>query len=212
MSPKAVLLLSGGFDSPVAAYVLQHEGYDIVPLHITNIRYAGEESSEKCKRAASALNIHTIFVADMSDATEAFVAMCKHSYYFVLIKRLFLRLASLLCEKIGAKYIVMGDSLGQVGSQTLANVNSIQDASKFRVLTPLISMDKDEIIKLSRQIGTHDISVGPEMCDVMGPKHPVTRSEVKRVRNEEARVDNYEALLQDMWSNVREITIQRSDA
>jgi len=122
------------------------------------------------------------------------------------MKRLLLVLASELAKKENASYIITGESLGQVSSQTLLNINVIEKATKFRVLKPLIAMDKEKIISYSKQIGTFEISSGPEVCDILGPKHPVTQANEEKVKNEENKI-NYSQLINQCISTLKVIDV-----
>ena len=101
-----------------------------------------------------------------------------------------LKKAEELAKREDYDFLITGESLGQVGSQTLSNLRSITNAVKMQVLRPLLTYDKESIIKLARDIGTHDVSIGPEVCDVLGPKHPATRSTLEEIEQEENKLLN----------------------
>ena len=191
---KVILLLSGGFDSTIAGYLLQNENYEIIPLHLSNLDFAGEESVEKCKQIAEKFSWKKLYIMDIADALQSFVDNCRHSYYFVLMKRFMLQLANKIADSEDAKFIATGESLGQVSSQTLTNINVIEQAAQFRVLKPLITFDKDEIVSLSREIETFNISAGPEVCDLLGPKHPIINATIENTLKEEEKLDYNEIL------------------
>ena len=153
---KVILLLSGGFDSTIAGYLLQKQNYEIIPLHLSNVDFAGEESIDKSKQIAEKFGWKKLYVMDIADALQSFVDNCRHSYYFVLMKRFMLHLAGKIADTEEANYIATGESLGQVSSQTLTNINVIEQVAPYRVLKPLITFDKDEIVTLSRKIETFD--------------------------------------------------------
>ncbi len=186
---KVVLLLSGGFDSSIAGHLLQKNGFEIIPLHFSSIDFAGEESIEKSLLISEKFNWKKMYVIDIADALQTLVDDCKHSYYFVLMKRLMLRLGCEIADLEKAEYIGTGESLGQVSSQTLANISVIEQATRYRVLKPLITFDKEKIISLTREIETFDISAGPEVCDLLGPKHPITNANLESVLKEEQNLD-----------------------
>ena len=94
-----------------------------------------------------------------------------------------------IAKKEGCDFIITGESLGQVGSQTLSNLKTITSASKMTILRPLLAYDKQEILKLARNIGTYDISTGPEVCDMLGPKNPLTKSDIADILNEESKLN-----------------------
>ncbi|MHA1204912.1 MAG: 7-cyano-7-deazaguanine synthase [Candidatus Heimdallarchaeum aukensis] len=203
---RAVLLLSGGFDSGVAGYLLEKEGFEIIPLHLSNVDFVGEWTIEKCIEIAKKFNWSKLYVMDIANSLQTFVNECTHSYFFVFMKRLLLVLASELAKRENASYIVTGESLGQVSSQTLLNINVIEKATKFRVLKPLIAMDKETIIGYSKQIGTFEISSGPEVCDILGPKHPVTQANEEKVKNEEDKI-NYSQLINQCIATLKVIEV-----
>lgn len=186
---KVILLLSGGFDSSVAGHLLENEGYEIIPLHLSNKDFAGEDSIEKSKIIAKHFGWKKIYVVDIADALQIFIDRCKHSYYFVLMKRYMLRLAGEIAKSENADFIGTGESLGQVSSQTLANISVIEQASEFRVLKPLITFDKEQIIKQTRILDIFDISAGPEVCDLLGPKHPITNADIENTLKEESKLE-----------------------
>jgi len=206
---KVILLLSGGFDSGLAGYLLEKIGYEIIPLHLSNIDFAGDESVEKSVDLSKKFSWNRILLVDIADALEAFVDKCKHSYYFVLMKRFMLKMASALVEEEGAKYIATGESLGQVSSQTLANISVIEEATNYRVLKPLITFDKEKIVAMTRDIGTFDISSGPEICDLLGPKHPVVNANLEHTLNEEEKILNLD-LVKHCLKNLQVVYIRES--
>ncbi len=189
-SRKVVLLLSGGFDSGLAGYLLQKVGYEIIPLHLSNIDFAGEESIEKSIELAKKFDWKKFYVVDIADALQSFVDNCKHSYYFVLMKRFMLQVAGEIAKIEDAQYIGTGESLGQVSSQTLANISVIEQAASFRVLKPLITFDKEKIINMTIEIKTFEISAGPEVCDLLGPKHPIVNANLENTLNEEMKLQD----------------------
>jgi len=193
-NPRVILLLSGGFDSAVAGHLLQKKGYTIIPLHLSSTDFAGEESINKCVELSKMLAWEKMYVIDIADALQKMVDQAKHSYFFILMKRFMLRLAGSVAKIENIQFIATGESLGQVSSQTLANISAIEEATEFRVLKPLITFDKNEIIEFSKEIGTYEISTMPEICDVLGPKHPITNARMESVLIEEEKLD-YESIL-----------------
>jgi thiamine biosynthesis protein ThiI len=123
--------------------------------------------------------------------------------YFVLSKRLMVRIAEAIARREGCGYLLTGESLGQVSSQTLPNLRAIDAASTIIVLRPLIGFDKDETVRIAREIGTFEISEGPEICDLLGPAHPATRASLEQVLAEEARLD-VDRLVREALAGARE--------
>ncbi len=186
---KGLLLLSGGFDSPVAGYLLERKGLDIVALHFSYEPVTDDASVEKAARLAAHLGIRRLLVVRAGDAFKEVVKHCLHKLYFVITKRLMLRVASEIATREACGYLITGESLGQVSSQTLRNLDVINRAATVHVLRPLIGFDKQQIIDRAKGIGTYEISVGPELCDILGPKHPATQARAEDVEREEAKLD-----------------------
>lgn len=208
ISKKVILLLSGGFDSGLAGYLLQEVGYEIIPLHLSNVDFAGEESIEKSIELSKKFGWDKFYVIDIADALQSFVDNCKHSYYFVLMKRFMLQIAGEIVKIEDAEYIGTGESLGQVSSQTLANISVIEQAASFRVLKPLITFDKDKIVSMTRAIETFDISSGPEICDLLGPKHPIINATLEYVLNEEMKIQELN-IISNSLENLRIIDLTK---
>jgi len=117
------------------------------------------------------------------------VKQCKHKYYYILQRRLFLRIAEIIAKKEGYEYLITGDNLGQVGSQTLSNMCVIDKATSMTVLRPILCNDKNETIAIARKIGTYETSEGPELCSLLGPKSPATSSHLYYINSEEKNLD-----------------------
>ncbi|MEM4598940.1 MAG: 7-cyano-7-deazaguanine synthase [Candidatus Diapherotrites archaeon] len=185
--PKALLLLSGGIDSPVAGYIAMKKA-DVLALHFASEKVTGRESIEKSIKLCKILGIKELLVIDISDELIEIASKCKHAYYFVLMRRFMLRVAEGVAEKKGCCLIVTGESIGQVSSQTLKNLSVISQAVKILIARPLLCLEKDEIVHMAHSIGTFDASKGPEYCDALGPKHPVTKASLERVLEEEKKL------------------------
>ncbi len=182
---KGLLLISGGFDSPVAGYLMQQKGLEIIAVHFSYEPLTDNGPEIKSKKAAEVLNFKKFIVVNIAKECEQIAKNCNHRLYFVLTKRLMLKKAEEIAKKENCVFLITGENLNQVSSQTTTNLQSITNAIKIQVLRPLLTYDKEEIIKLARKIGTYDTSCGPEVCDILGPKHPATRSTIKEVIEEE---------------------------
>ncbi len=187
MKARGLLLLSGGIDSPVAGYLAGKQA-GIIALHFSNKLFAGKESIQKAKRIAKKLKFKKLLTIDLSPQLKEIAEKCSPAYYFVLQRRLFMRVAEKVAEKEGCNFAVTGDSLGQVSSQTLANMAVISRAASIPLARPLLGFNKQETTDLAKKIGTFEISKGPEMCDALGPKHPSTHASLERVEEEEAKL------------------------
>lgn len=187
--PHGVLLLSGGFDSPVAAHQTLRGGRTLEALHFTMEPFTDDASLHKARRLAGILGLPRLTVIPLGDELAQLARTCEKRYYFVLMKRLMVRIAERLGRPRGASFLVTGENLGQVSSQTLASLAAIDAATTLPILRPLLGYDKQEIIRAAQAIGTFETSKGPEVCDVLGPKHPSTQARLDRVLAEEAKLD-----------------------
>lgn len=186
---KAVLLLSGGFDSPVAGRMLADQGVELEALHASFEPLTDDASVTKARELARLLGLRRLFVAKIGE-TLARIPKDRdaHRFYFLLQKRLLYRLADELGDRVGATAIATGENLGQVSSQTLSNLASLEPAARRPLLRPLLGLDKIDILRLAKEWGTHDTSIGPELCDLLGPRRPATRSDPAHVEEAEARL------------------------
>ena len=206
---RGLLLLSGGFDSPVAGHLMKNQGLEIEAIHFSLEPVTDNAAEKKCKELARLLKMDRIFVAKVGDAFARIAAKCSRRLYFVLSKRFMVRMAEKVAMNEGCDFLVTGENLGQVSSQTLQNLTVIDSAARLPILRPLLGFDKDEIIAISRECGMYDISKGPEICDVLGPGEPATASTLHVVLEEEARLD-YEAMMNTAMKGLREHRIPPS--
>jgi len=199
-----LLLLSGGIDSPVAGFLAGRKTR-ITALHFSNEDFAGTESVEKAKKISKKLKFKKLIVIDLSKQLREIAEKCSPAYYFVLQRRLMLRVAEKVAVKEKCDFVVTGDSLGQVSSQTLANMSIISRAARILVARPLLGFNKLETTRLAEEIGTLEISKGPEMCDVLGPKHPSTHASLERIEEEEGKLE-IDSLVKTAVSQVKQDT------
>lgn len=198
---KGILLLSGGIDSPVAASLLQGRGAALDAVHVGLEPYTDGTPEAKARALARLVGIRSFAVVQGGEANAA-LAQADHKRYFVLSKRFMLRCAERLAPARGASFLATGENMGQVSSQTLANLAAIDAAVAMPVFRPLLGLDKVEIMAIAGGIGTLETSKGPELCDVLGPRHPATRSTAAEAAAAEALLD-YEALLAKALDGVR---------
>lgn len=206
-SGKAVALLSGGIDSPVAAFMMAKRGLSLDLIHFFSPPYTGEPAKEKVIDIVKALcpyiggsKLHLVNFTDMQLMIKE---KCKGQYMTIIMRRMMMRIASKICCSVNARAIITGESLGQVASQTLSGLSVTEEASSFPVFRPLIGLDKEEIIEISRKIGTFDISVRPfeDCCTIFNPKHPCTAPQLEKILNEESKfpVDD---ILHSVYENI----------
>ncbi|MBI2675909.1 MAG: 7-cyano-7-deazaguanine synthase [Candidatus Aenigmarchaeota archaeon] len=193
---KALLLLSGGIDSPVAGWMMKRKTYDIEAIHFSYEPLTDGLPEEKSRRICEILGIKKIIVIRISKQLKEISEKINRKYYFVIQKRLMYRIAERVAKKLGCSFLLTGESLGQVSSQTLQNLAVIDQATRMVVLRPLICFDKDEIVEKAREIGTYEISIGKEYCDVLGPEKPSTQARIEIILEEEKKA-NVERLTEE---------------
>lgn len=192
---KAVLLLSGGFDSPVAGRMLQRQGVELEALHGSFEPVTDDASVRKSRDLARILGLKRMWVAKIGESLGRIPHdRDAHRYYFLLQKRLLYRLADTLADRVGAQVLATGENLGQVSSQTLPNLVTLEQAARRPILRPLLGLDKVDILRMAREWGTYDTSVGPELCDILGPDKPSTASRAEAVADAEKRIGLAEGL------------------
>lgn len=191
---EVMTLLSGGIDSPVAAWLMMRRGCQMVLVHMGGGRFSGRDVKETVlrhhARLSSWVSGHPIdlLVVDMEPFFEVITALKEPRYRCILCKRFMLRVASILAEERGAYALVNGDNLGQVASQTLANLAVVATAASIPVLRPLIGFDKEEIIERARAIGTFEERSGDLGCAV-APRHPSTAVPAATIARIEEEID-----------------------
>lgn len=192
-SGRVVSLISGGFDSPVAAYRMMQRGCRLIFVHFHSAPYLDKTSQEKVRKLVSELTRYQfqsrLYLVPFGEIQRQIVAAVNRPLRVVLYRRMMLRIAEVIARKEKAKALITGESLGQVASQTLENMSVIQQAATLPILRPLVGMDKQEIIDQSRRIGTFDISSVPDQdcCQLFVPKHPATKARFDEVEDAETK-------------------------
>lgn len=189
ISKKALILISGGIDSPVAAHLLQKQGCELTAIHFSQEPFTDNSPEKKSILVCKKLKIKNLIVCQAGNAFQELATKCNHEYYFILMKRMMLRVSEAIAKELKISYLATGEALAQVSSQTLENLYAIDNASNLQVLRPLLCYDKNEIINIAREIGTFESSCGPEVCDALGPKHPKTRCNLQKVLEEENKIN-----------------------
>lgn len=188
-------LLSGGIDSPVAAFRMMRRGCRVVFVHFHSFPHLNKKSMEKAQDLAQHLtrrqNRSLLYMVPFGDIQKEVVVNAPPPLRVVIYRRLMLRIAEALARRNGAGALVTGESLGQVASQTLENISVIEKAVEMSVLRPLIGMDKDEISRQAMEIGTYETSIIPDQdcCQLFIPRNPATRSNLKEVLAAEEPLD-----------------------
>lgn len=195
-SGKLVCLISGGIDSPVAAWRMIKRGAKIIFVHLHSYPYHNNTSQQKVKDIVKVLTHYQInsklYLVPFGEIQAKIKINIKAPYRIVVYRRMMLRIAQQIAEIEKASGIITGESLGQVSSQTLCNLATINSAVKIPVLRPLIGMDKNEIIKQAKDIGTFDISTikDQDCCQLFTPKHPATKTNEKTIEKIEAEISD----------------------
>ncbi|OIA99938.1 tRNA 4-thiouridine(8) synthase ThiI [Paenibacillus sp. LC231] len=199
---KAMLLLSGGIDSPVAGWSAMRRGLEIECVHFYSFPYTSQLAKEKVMELTRLLSGYTgkikLHLVPFTDVQTSFVGIGQDNLIITFMRRAMLRIASSLAEREGALAIVTGDSLGQVASQTLPSMNVIGRATELPLLRPLVMMDKNDIINIAMDIGTFETSILPyeDCCTLFVPKSPTTNPNLKIIEKVEASIPELPARIQ----------------
>jgi len=213
---KCALMLSGGIDSPVAGYMIAKRGIELIAVHFHSYPYTSERAKNKVLDLAKKLSDYVgrieLFVVPFTDIQLLINDKADNDMLVILMRRYMMRITEKIAEKYGAKAIVTGESLGQVASQTIESIAVTNEVADMPVLRPLIGMDKEEITKISRKIDTFDISIQPyeDCCTVFVPKHPKTKPRVDFAREQEARLEGIDKLVEEAIENTEQIVIKMS--
>lgn len=191
---KLVCLVSGGIDSPVAAYMMIRQGVEIVAVHMDNRPFTDDKNLEKALHLVRHLQKVTkspikTYVVPHGPNHITFAKNCNRHLHCLFCRRMMFRVAERIAEKEGAVGILTGESMGQVASQTVQNLTVVTQITKLPLIRPLIGMDKQEIIEIARKIGTYEISILPGLCCTIVPKQPSTAAKLDAVTSEEQKVD-----------------------
>ena len=191
---KFVSLISSGIDSPVATFLLSKNAEEIILIHGDIRPFTDNREMENFKKLAKFLDKITsckikVILIPHGDSLSEFKQNCTNRYTCVFCKRMLLRYAEKIAEKEKADAIIMGDSLGQVASQTLQNIKVIDQAVSIPVLRPLIGLDKEDVVKIAKEIGTYELSIlKSEGCTAV-PNKPSTKAKLETILEEESKID-----------------------
>ena len=195
MGGHAVSLLSGGIDSPVSSYMIAKRGVQLEMIHFASPPYTSELAREKVLKLAQELTPWcgrlAVFIIPFTEIQEEIRRKCPEDHFTLIMRRFMMRLADMLAQELRCRALVTGENLGQVASQTMQALAVSEDVTTMPVLRPLIGLDKEEIVKIARKIGTFDTSILPyeDCCTVFTPRHPKTKPNLEEVREYEAALD-----------------------
>jgi tRNA uracil 4-sulfurtransferase len=210
-------LLSGGIDSPVAGWLAAKRGMALDGLYFHSPPFIGEKSKDKVVTLARALSrwqaLRRLFVVNFTEVQKQLREAGPAELAVVLYRRMMMRVADLLADRIGAEALITGENLGQVASQTLTNMTTIQAAARRLVLRPLVTNDKNDTIALARRLDTYDTSVLPfeDCCSLFVPPHPATAARLVDVERAESSLD-LAALAASVLASAEPIALAGEDA
>lgn len=209
---KAMVLLSGGIDSPVACYLMMKRGVRIECIHYASPPYTSQNAQDKVMELARLVSQYQgellVHVVPFTKLQLAIYDNADESYAITLMRRMMMRIAAGLAEKRHAMAIATGESIGQVASQTLESMHAINDVTTMPILRPVVCMDKVEIIDLSKKIGTYDTSILPyeDCCTIFTPKNPVTKPHIDRCEKYESRFD-FDSMVQECINGTNSVWV-----
>ena len=209
---KAMVLLSGGIDSPVASYLMMKRGTHIECIHYASPPYTSQNAQDKVMELAQQICGYQgdllVHVVPFTNLQLAIYQHADESYAITLMRRMMMRIETGLAEKRHAQAIATGESIGQVASQTLESMQAINEVTCTPIIRPVVCMDKVEIIDLAKKIGTYETSILPyeDCCTIFTPKNPVTKPKIDRCKKYEDRFD-FETMVNDCIENVESIWI-----
>ncbi len=209
---KALVLLSGGIDSPVACFEMMKRGVTIECIHFASFPYTSKAAEEKVYDLAHKLNALQpnikLHIISFTKLQEAIYEHVDESYAITIMRRMMYRISELVAKKNNCLALVSGESIGQVASQTLNSMQVINDVTNYPMIRPLACFDKIEIIDIARKIDTYDISIRPfeDCCTIFTPKNPVTKPNLETAINYENKF-NYKELIDEIMENINTVII-----
>lgn len=209
---KGIVMLSGGIDSPVAAYMMAKRGMSLRAVHFHSFPYTSMQAKQKVLDLAKIVKKYTLrMTVDVVSFTEIQTAIhekCPEDYMITIMRRFMMRIAERIARSTNAGAVITGESLGQVASQTLESITSTNSVATIPVFRPLIGFDKDEIIEISQRIGAFETSILPyeDCCTIFLPKKPVTKPRLSAVEKVESVLD-VDALVENALKTVETVVI-----
>jgi thiamine biosynthesis protein ThiI len=192
---KAAVLISGGIDSPVASYMMARRGIGLTAIHFVSPPYTGPRAEQKVRDLLTIVSQYAgripFFIVPFTETQLAISEQCPEELFTVIMRRFMMRCAIKIAQRENCKALITGESVGQVASQTLDAIVCTDKVCDMPVFRPLIGTDKDEIVQLSRKIGTFETSILPyeDCCTVFTPRHPRTKPNLALIEKAEAALD-----------------------
>lgn len=215
-SGNAAILISGGIDSPVAAYMMAKRGLKLTAVHFASPPYTSKRAEDKVVRLLRRVSRYagkmTMYTVPFTKIQKTIKNECPEELFTIIMRRLMMQISSRIAADNDCTALITGESLGQVASQTIGALSCTDDAADLLVFRPLIGMDKQEIIDISYKIGTYDISIEPyeDCCTVFTPKHPRTRPVLKYVKEAQEKA-NFEPMIEEALANLKVTEISAKD-
>lgn len=215
-SGNAAILISGGIDSPVAAYMMAKRGLKLTAVHFASPPYTSKRAEDKVVRLLRRVSRYagkmTMYTVPFTKIQETIKNECPEELFTIIMRRLMMQISSRIAADNDCTALITGESLGQVASQTIGALSCTDDAADLLVFRPLIGMDKQEIIDISYKIDTYDISIEPyeDCCTVFTPKHPRTRPVLKYVKEAQEKAD-FEPMIEEALANLKVTEISAKD-
>ncbi len=210
---RATILLSGGIDSPVAGYMIAKRGVKLDAVHFHSHPYTSDRAKQKVidlaeimSKYCGAMNVHII---PFTDIQLEIIDKCPKILLTVIMRRMMMRIAEMIADKTRGQALITGESIGQVASQTMESLAATNSVVKRPVFRPLIGMDKEEIVQISKEIGTFETSILPfeDCCTIFVPKHPKTKPTIEELLEAETLLENYEEMLKVAVENEEVIRV-----
>jgi len=209
---KAAIMMSGGIDSPVAAYMMAKRGIQLTGIHFASPPYTSERAEQKVislmERVGRYAGHMTLHIVPFTHIQEEIQKNCPEEFFTLIMRRFMMRLAQRVARDNDCGALITGESLGQVASQTIPAMAVVDTLATMPVFRPLIGMDKEEIVVISRKIDTFELSIQPyeDCCTVFTPRHPCTRPKLRQVEEAEAALD-VDALVAEALEGIRTLQI-----
>ncbi len=194
-SSRGLLLLSGGIDSPVAAYMMAKRGMKLFAIHFCSPPYTSQRAQDKVVELRNIVEKYCtdvkLFIVPFTEIQLAIHEQCPAEFMITIMRRYMMRIASIIASKVDCKAIITGENLGQVASQTVESMTSTEDTAQLPIFRPLIAFDKEEIMDLAKKIGTFETSIEPfeDCCTIFLPKNPSIHPRLDKVREAESNMD-----------------------
>ena len=215
-SGNAAILISGGIDSPIAAYMMAKRGLKLTAIHFASPPYTSKRAEDKVVRLLRRVSRYagkmTMYTVPFTKIQETIKNECPEELFTIIMRRLMMQISSRIAEDNNCTALITGEILGQVASQTIVALSCTDEAADLLVFRPLIGMDKQEIIDISYKIDTYDISIEPyeDCCTVFTPKHPRTRPVLKYVKEAQEKAD-FAPMIEEALANLKVTEISAQD-